>query len=257
MTSVKTEGWHGEGNGHRAGERKRGSGLLAAITACGAIASAMLSTIALINSQHAADSSRRAAQEAARQADAAFAELRPWLQVELTLVGLRFLPDLNAEFVYDVKTKNVGKSPARDIRSRIEAVPLTKDGATNSIPAQKQLCDRAREDAKDEQWPGPTIFAGEVGVGTLGIAGIGRAYVEHDQYATAFAGPANVVMQVVGCFDYVLPSGEHGQTGFTYRLARAVPGGSGQRAGFNPRPGVVPIEEISFDRDPFSGGYVQ
>jgi hypothetical protein len=196
----------------------------------------------------------KAANEASRQADAAFADLRPWLQVELTLVQLRFADNLDANISYALRTKNVGKSPARNIQLRIEGSAVIEDSAINSIPNQKRLCDAAEKDAEQARCPGAFIYAGETGVGTLGIAG-GGAVVGHEQYATAWPGADNVVMQIIGCFDYTLPSEKHGQVGFTYRLGRKIPDGSGHLSGFRPSPGIIPIGDISFDRDPFSGGY--
>jgi hypothetical protein len=59
----------------------------------GAIASAIYASRALIASQQAAN-------EAARQADAAYSDQRPWLRVNLTLIGFRILENADSEITY-------------------------------------------------------------------------------------------------------------------------------------------------------------
>jgi hypothetical protein len=217
----------------------------------GAIASAIYASRALIASQQAAN-------EAARQADAAYSDQRPWLRVNLTLIGFRILENADSEITYHFEVKNVGRSPARNIRPRFEASAVTNNNAINSIPDQKRQCDLAKKDAVQASFPGAILFAGENAAevaGALNLASNGRAIISHDTYPVRWpAPPGRFTLQIVGCFDYTQPSGEHGQTEFTYNLSRNV---NGIPTMFSSITGAIPVNGIFFERDFFSGGYFQ
>jgi hypothetical protein len=107
--------------------------------------------------------------------------------------------------------------------------------------------------AKSFQMPGAIVFPGENASGVIGGSGWGSANVTKDTFADAWPRADMLSFQIIGCYDYELPSGEHGQTGFTYRLSRNI--GNGLQGGFAPIAGTIPAEQVIFYSDPFSGGY--
>ena len=254
--SAEPKGWHADEKEHKAQERAHwvqqartnktlGISFVALV---GAIGSAIVSALSL-------NAAIKVANEASRQAEAAFADQRPWLRINLTLIRLRFLDNTDAEISYAFDTKNVGRSPARNIRSRIDGSVV--NDPFHSGADQKERCDLARKDAENAPSPGAVLFAGENAAevpGALNIASNGRITVGHDTYPTTGPAPGRFTLKIVGCFDYTLPSREHGQTGFTYTLARNV---NGVPTVFSPISGDIKLNEIFFQRDFFSGGYFQ
>jgi hypothetical protein len=256
--STEEEGQNSKNRDHQRAERDHWAHekwvnkvtlLIAGIALTAAIASAFISNQAL-------RAAIKASNEATRQADAAFADQRPWLRINMNLIGFRFLENTDAEITYDITTKNVGRSPARNIRSRMGGGVVTKDNAIDSIPDQKRQCDLAQRDAELAASPGTILFAGETATGEtgmIGLAGIGKMTITYGEYISGWPRADYFQLRIVGCFDYTLPSEEHGQTGFAYTLMKRV--GDNAPGAFSPLPGIISVQDIFFRRAPFSGGY--
>jgi hypothetical protein len=137
-------------------ERQNRIARLSFLVSAGALFSAI---VAGLIAHKAYNASVGALIQATRQADAAFADQRPWLRVNLTLIGFRILENADSEVTYHFDVKNVGRSPARNIRNRFETSAV-KD-SINSIPDQKRQCDLAQKDATQAPFPGAILFAGE------------------------------------------------------------------------------------------------
>jgi hypothetical protein len=67
----------------------------------------------------------------------------------------------------------------------------------------------------------------------------------------------NLIFKIPGCFDYSFSGGRHGQAGFTYIVSRKSRDDPGHQTGFEPIKGDVPFDQIAFEPDPFSGGFVK
>ena len=200
----------------------------------------------------------RAANEANRQANAAFADQRPWLRPVLKFKGLQFQENTDAIISYEVQVTNTGRSPAHNVKESIWARILTEENVFNTVTEQKHQCNEAAPASEvvvsRRSMPGAIIFPNESApLGILGTSGVGSITLSHDTYSNAWPSPTRIGFQIIGCFDYLLPSGEHGQSGFAYLLAKEL--GGGHQGGFAPVPGSVPNEQIAFYPDPFSGGY--
>lgn len=193
------------------------------------------------------------ANQASRQANAAFADQRPWLRPTLTLVGLRFLDNGDANISFTVKLENIGRSPARNIQSQITTTVSTKDAIFNLPLKQKRQCDLAQTHANEAPRPGYFLFASEISNIWPNPDWGSSATITHDTYSQAWPSARNITMNIIGCFDYTLPSGEHGQTGFSYVISRAT--ANGHSSGFPPVPGNIDLNGVLFQPDPFSSGY--
>jgi hypothetical protein len=192
------------------------------------------------------------------QLDAMEADQRPWIKPILQIVGFKFTGAGDAEITYLVNFKNVGKSPAQNIKSRIAAAVMTEKTAIRSVDEERNQCKLAGKDSAETVLPGIFLFPGEDAPELIGGRGVGRAYVSAAEFAKGWPTPKSLVFKLVGCFDYSFPkeSGRHGQTGFAYIISRKASDGSGHRTGFVPSVGDIPVDQVSFEPDPFSGGFV-
>jgi hypothetical protein len=193
------------------------------------------------------------------QLDAMEADQRPWLRPILQIVGFRFTDTGDAEITYSANFKNVGKSPAQNIRSRIAGAVMTEKTAIRSIDEEREQCKLAARDSAAGVLPGIFLFPGEDAPELIGGRGAGRAYVSAAEFVKGWPTSRSLVFKLIGCFDYSFSSrenGRHGQTGFAYIISIKAPDGSGHLTGFVPSVGDMPIDQVSFEPDPFSGGFV-
>ena len=192
------------------------------------------------------------------QLDAMEADQRPWIKPIFQIVGFKFTDAGDAEITYSVNFKNVGKSPAQNIKSRIAGAVMTEKTAIRSIDEERNQCKLAAEDSARAALPGIFLFPGEDAPELIAGRGAGRLYVSAVEFAKGWPNSKSLVFKLIGCFDYSFSkeSGRHGQTGFAYIISRKAPDGSGHRTGFAPSVGEIPIEQVSFEPDPFSGGFV-
>ncbi|MGH6840616.1 MAG: hypothetical protein ACREDV_00760, partial [Methylocella sp.] len=183
---------------------------------------------------------------------------RPWIKPTIQIVGLRFANDRGAEITYSVDFKNVGKSPAQNIKSRLVAAIMTEQNAITSIDEERNQCDLARKDSGNDMFPGIFLFPDEEAPDLIGGKGIGRAYVSAAEYSKAWPSPDKLTFKIFGCFDYSFSTeaGRHGSTGFAYLVSKKIPEKPGLQTWFSPVVGEVPIDQIIFRKDPFSGGFV-
>jgi hypothetical protein len=194
----------------------------------------------------------------ARQLDAMENDQRPWIKPTFQLLGFRFTDTGDAEITYASNFKNVGKTPAQNIKSRIAAAVVTEQTAIKSVAEEEEQCKLAARDSTNETLPGIFLFPGEEAPELIGGRGAGRAYVSASQFAKGWPQPNHLIFKLVGCFDYTFSkeSGRHGQTGFAYFISKKSPNGTGMNLAFTPVAGSVPIDQIAFELDPFSGGFV-
>lgn len=171
---------------------------------------------------------------------------------------MRFTKDRDAEITFSVDFKNVGNSPAQNIKSRLVAVVVTEQTAIRSIEEERLQCDMARKDTDNDILPGIFLFPDEEAPDLIGGKGIGRAYVSASEYTKAWPNQDDIIFKLVGCFDYSFSkmNGPHGQTGFAFLISKNVADGTGHESGFSPIAGEVPLDRVIFKKDPFSGGYV-
>ena len=193
------------------------------------------------------------------QLDTMEADQRPWIKATIQLTALRFTEAGDAEITFNQNFKNIGKSPAQNIKERIGAVAVTESTAIRSIDEERTQCELAAKDSAEDVLPGLFLFPDEEAPEALiGGKGIGRAYVTASEFAKAWPNPKTLIFKLIGCIDYSFSSnGRHGQTGFAFIISRKVPNELGHETGFIPGKEAIPPEQIIFRPDPFSGGYVK
>jgi hypothetical protein len=193
-----------------------------------------------------------------RQLKVMEADQRPWIKSMFDLISFRFTDTMDAEITYFGTFRNIGKSPAQNIRSRIVGAVITEQTVFNSVDEERSQCELAARDGVTAASPGIFLFPGEdAPPDILGGRGGGHAYVTASEYAKAWPNADNVEFKLIGCFDYRLSEGQiqHGQTGFSYFIT--VKAGD-HRSGFKPAKGRnVSRDQISFSIEPFSGGWVK
>lgn len=180
------------------------------------------------------------------QLDQMSADQRPWIYPRLSLAGpLTWAIGKQAQIRLFVSLKNAGHSPAKNVVLKFEAHPLTKEIIFNSIPEQERLCEAARKEADRDSLSGRYLFPNEVDEGGASA---------NSEVTNAWPSETNAIFRLVGCVDYTFTSDSriHGQTGFSYELARVTDGGA-HRAGFNPDAGAVPEHEMVLKSDFFKG----
>jgi hypothetical protein len=107
-----------------------------------------ISTIALIGALASACFAYSAFKEAQRQANAVFADQRPWVRVKLNFGSLTFAENGDAIITYETCVRNIGRSPARNLQSSLSARVMTEKGAINTIDEQKWRCGIAADNSK-------------------------------------------------------------------------------------------------------------
>jgi hypothetical protein len=153
------------------------------------------------------------------QLDAMETDQRPWIQPKMQLVGFRFTKDSDAELTYFLDYWNVGKSPARNIFSRVVAVVETHENAIKSTDDERAQCALARKDSENRFIQGIFLFPGQSAPPLIGGAGVGRAYVTSTEYSKALPGPDKLLFKLVGCIDYSYSKDGriHGASGFAFQ----------------------------------------
>jgi hypothetical protein len=179
---------------------------------------------------------RNATGAANKAADAAFGQLRPWLDAEIVAVGpIVFDSSGGALVTVSVKVTNVGHSPAVGIN----VVPDSLNGPSNGgyDQMQEKDCAQFKNDPNPEGW-GPALFTGKDFTRSYGVP-VPKSEV--DKTGTIF-NPS-----IIGSVCYMLgPKGEHHQTNFFYTFIRQVtPDG---RTLPLTRGRNVPAGQISFQR---------
>ncbi|HUZ33537.1 MAG TPA: hypothetical protein VMV19_15755 [Xanthobacteraceae bacterium] len=194
------------------------------------------------------------------QLDTMAADQRPWIKPVFQIIGLKFTDSGDAEITYLSNFKNVGKSPAQNIKSRIVVTVMTKKTAIQSVNEEMEQCRLAAKDSASVEgiMPGIFLFPGEEAPELIGGRGAGRAYVSTAEFSKGWPAPKSLVFKLIGCFDYLFSkeSRRRGQTGFAYIISRKATDGSGHLMGFLPSIGDIPIDQIFFAPDPFSGGFI-
>jgi len=193
------------------------------------------------------------------QLDALETDQRPWLQPKMQLVGFRFTKDGDAEITYFLDYWNVGKSPARNIFSRVVAVIQTHENAIKSTDDERAQCDLARKDSENRVIQGIFLFPGQSAHPLIGGVGVGRAYVTSTEYSKAWPGPDKLLFKVVGCIDYSYSKDGriHGGSGFAYSVSKRLAGAPNIPTFFSPATGEIPVDQIIFKPDPFSSGTIE
>jgi hypothetical protein len=188
------------------------------------------------------------------QLNEALAEQRPWIPIpDLKIVGpLIFQPNGDATINFGRTIYNTGHSPAINVTEKFKIDALTKKSVFNSVDEEKDLCGLTRNYAEQDIFRGKMIFPGDRDEGNA------EATVGHQSFDNSWPGPNDIVFRIIGCIDYSFgaDSKRHGQTGFSYMLTRPTDT-SGHQAGFNPKNGPFPIDQMSLDRDFFHAGYIQ
>jgi len=259
VASLVEEEKQSEQREHRAAERGYWSHqeminkytlVISGLALLGAIVTTVISLLALRSAIESTNQARR-------QADIEFSAQRPWLRVKLIFGSLKFEAG-GANITFGVKLKNVGKSPARNLQQRFTIRTATKAFAINTIVEQRRQCDLASQDSgfaeSEKGIPGIIVFPNEEAPdNVIGGNGWASSPVSNTTFDQAWPEAGKPYFQIIGCYDYELPSGEHGDTGFAYLLQKS--NGNEFPSGFLPSVGMIHEDQVIFKPDPFATGY--
>jgi hypothetical protein len=153
------------------------------------------------------------------QLDAMETDKRPWIRAEVSIVGpIQFVEwngkrGINVGLKFDLK--NYGGMPAVNARTQPRIAPHPGNTRRQELDSpQKDACDFARTQAKENPIGGIPIFPGEtsfldLGVGTMGI----------------YEADGANLFSIYGCVDYSYSDKmRYGQTGFRMILGQNVAG---------------------------------
>lgn len=181
---------------------------------------------------------------------------RPWIEPHITIKGIRFDKEKNATLFFHISYQNIGKTPAQNVQVRITSAVVTNETVFDSIAEEINQCKLARKDAEVAKIPGAFLFPGEAAPEMIHGSGEGSATISNTEYSKAWPDGQKVIFKLVGCIDYMF-SDTNGDTGFSYTIKRRGGDGANLPYFITPEPGDVPAEQLIFERDPFSGGYIK
>jgi hypothetical protein len=202
--------------------------------------------------KHTDDKIGAQAKIAGRQLDAMEADQRPWLKVSIGVKQFFFQENKDVFIWLDIKLKNIGKSPARNIQSSFMLIPTNVENLLHSLMYEKKQCELAAAAAADPtQFRGHFLFPGEEDP----LASRNIELAAKDYLPVLPSGATKVTFTVVGCYNYSFSGDEtrHGHTGFSYGIIKA----GGGDINFDIIPGAIPPNNMRVTKVPFSGGDVE
>jgi hypothetical protein len=203
--------------------------------------------------------SARQDREMRRQNEIIVTENRPWLKPRVDLISLSFGKNGDADVRFQFDYANVGKSAALNVHNTVNARVLTRETAINSIPEERGDCKESASDAAfaaSGRGPlGPTLFPNDNAPEIIGGKGQISAGVSAASFKNAWPRPNDLIFKVVGCLAYSFGDA-HGETGYAYLVEKKLT--VSHVSGFAPTPNTtVPLDEIDFEPDGFSTGWVK
>lgn len=198
-----------------------------------AFGSALSALLGLFGIYHSFKAAEKAANEAQRQADLAFAQLRPWLSVIATIDGDVMVGPDNAEVPIGFAISNVGHSPALAVDLFYEIRPY---GFAARMPiATSEFCDAAKVS--------PSLGPGHW------MPPDGKLYSKHEvmmvstsliNKSTEADSKRRFWVVVVGCVTYRISGDQHmHETPFTYQLYQWLPENPKAMTSFRYQPGAI------------------
>lgn len=127
-------------------------------------------------------------------------EQRPWIPVPVAKITgpLTFRDDKSAWISWGATVRNVGHSPAIDVRQSFHIEVIAKGNVFNAIPSQREECAKASRDAHSDQFRGRVVFPNDFSDAITGGGGVS----DPQSYNAAWPGPHDLLFRVVGCIYY-------------------------------------------------------
>jgi hypothetical protein len=176
----------------------------------------------------------------ARQLAMVEADQRPWLKVDVTIDSIIFLDNKDVVMDLNIKVKNVGKSPADDIREGFGLVATDVGVLLHAGREEEKQCAALTG-------PGRFLFPGdEDPFASYGVR------LDATKYLQTLQKPGKISFTVIGCADYALSRNRErrGYTGVAYNVTSHEDGS--QEFEFEVIPGEVAHDKIRVYRNPFA-----